>query len=61
MSPDLYDYKISNRSTEAIGGLKAPTTSTELISFLGLSNVFRSFSQIFAHIAVLLNSMFKKG
>ncbi len=42
--------EVANRNTDAIQGFKVPTTQTELRSFLGLRNVYRSFIPNFARV-----------
>jgi transposase InsO family protein len=52
---------VATKNTEALKHAKAPTTLTELRSFLGLCNVYRRFVPSFARIAAPLNALLRKG
>lgn len=53
--------QVADKTTEAIEGLKPPTTVTGIRSFLGLCNVFRRFVPNFARISSPLNAKLRKG
>lgn len=56
----LRRLELGLNTTNAISGLKPPTSSSVTRSNLGLSNVLRRFVSRFARIASLVNQRFKK-
>ena len=53
--------EVATKNTEAVKCFKEPSTQTELRSFLGLCNVYRSFVPNCARTAAPLNAFYMKG
>jgi hypothetical protein len=58
---DEYGIHVDATNIQVICDWTAPTTLTELQSFLGLANFYRRFVLGFSHIAWALNQVTKAG
>jgi Reverse transcriptase (RNA-dependent DNA polymerase) len=53
--------EVFSKTMDVLKTAKAPTTQTELRSFLGICNVYRLFVPSFAEVASPLNALLRKG
>ncbi len=53
--------EVALKRKDALEGFQFPTTQTQVLSFLGMCNVYRRFVKDFDKITAPLNDLLKKG